>query len=158
MTARPHPGWLRRHWHWLLASACAVAACGIVAAIIAFMALLSGYLRTSTPFQHAMQMARSNAAVALALGDPIRSGWFVTGHLRYDSDGGGEAEFRIPLHGSRRSGTLRVEGEFVDGHWQYTILSVRVDATGRRIDLLGVPWRQAKCRIPNAINCNTIKA
>lgn len=154
----PQPGWFRRYWKWLVVGACAGFITLLALAAFSIYALVMGFMRASAPYQHALAAARSNPAVEIALGDPIKPGFMLSGSIQLKDDGGGTAGLRIPLHGARRDGTLLVRGERNDGHWHYSVLSVRIKATGRRIDLLGAPLPQDRCRPANAINCKTTSA
>lgn len=167
MNEMAQPGWFKRHWKWLVAAGCGVVLVLFAGTFLAVMALVMGMLRSSVPYQHAMQVARSNPAVLMALGEPIHAGFLITGHFTLasnNSDGDvadaatGVAQFAIPINGPRGEGVLRVQGERWDGRWHYSVLSVRIKATGRHINLLGAPWPQANCRAAKATSCNTIRA
>lgn len=152
------PSWWQRHWKGLLAAGCGASLALLAAAVVGVYALAMTALRSSEPYRHAMRIARSNPAVLIALGEPVQAGWWASGHFAFAADGTGEVQFTIPVHGSRGDGLLRIRGDRRDGVWHYDVLSIRVDTSGRRINLLGAPapWLQPACRTASAASCNTI--
>jgi hypothetical protein len=58
----------------------------------------------------------------VALGDPIRLGWFISGSMR-----SGVASFSIPVKGSKAAGKLEVRGAREDGSWRIVELYLIMD-------------------------------
>lgn len=99
-----------------------------------FVALISSMMRSSDFYEHSVRLAVNNPEVQHALGEPVKSGWWVLGSI---SSGGltEEAELRIPLNGSESNGTLFAAGRVDAGAFTYFNLVVQVSGTGEIIDL-----------------------
>ena len=91
--------------------------CGVVTAVIlgialciafvlGILAIVFGAMRSSTPYQEAMQTINANSAAVEALGEPIEAGWLMSGSIE-TSGSSGTASFSIPVSGPKGSGTLR---------------------------------------------------
>jgi len=127
------PGWWQRNWKWFVPVLATVLLALFAAFVFGIIALIFGALKSSSPYQHAVTRAQSDPAVIAALGEPIRTGWFVQGNIGVDG-ASGEADLAIPLDGSRADGTLYVVAEKKAGEWRYETLAVNVEG-GERIVL-----------------------
>ncbi|PPJ42894.1 MULTISPECIES: cytochrome c oxidase assembly factor Coa1 family protein [unclassified Pseudoxanthomonas] len=134
-TTPPPSTWLGRNWKWCVPVVAALLLALFATFILGIVALVFGAIKSSTPYQHAIERAQSDPAVVAALGEPIQAGWFVQGNIG-TSGSGGEADLAIPLDGSRADGTLYVVAEKRAGEWRYETLAVNVDG-GERIVLEG---------------------
>ncbi len=103
-----------------------------VAGLVAFFALS---VKSSEPYQHAQSVAVRDARVAAALGTPVVMKWYVSGSFSM-SGSSGNAEFEIPVSGSRNKGTLYVTGKKSAGRWSYQRLELEVEGQENRINLL----------------------
>jgi hypothetical protein len=129
----PQPGFFKRNWKWLVPVGCLtpLLCCGgggLIAVVSVF-----GVIKNSPVYTEAFAQASSNPEVTDALGAPIAAGWWVSGNFE-ESGGKGEANYAIPLNGTKTTGTLYVEAKKSAGTWNYQTL--QVDVGGRRIDLL----------------------
>ena len=76
------------------------------------------------------------------MGTPIQAGWFVRGET-YTKEGIEGVLLTIPIHGSKKAGTLRAEvwksNLIVMGVQQWDVVFLEADVEGRRnpIDLVG---------------------
>jgi hypothetical protein len=132
-AAAPRPNWRQRKW---FAPFC----CGsILVLIVAFVFSLTFFifaaLRHSDAFKGALDKATANPQVRAELGEPIKEGWWVNGHVR-TSGPTGNAAIAIPLKGSRKDGTLYAVAHKSAGQWTYDRLEVAVDGRADRIKLL----------------------
>lgn len=127
------PGWWQRNWKWFVPVLATVLLTLFAAFVFGIIALIFGALKSSSPYQHAVTRAQTDPAVIAALGEPIRTGWFVQGNIGVDG-ASGNADLAIPLDGSRADGTLYVVAEKKAGEWRYETLAVNVDG-GERIVL-----------------------
>jgi hypothetical protein len=127
------PGWWQRNWKWCVPVLAALLLALFAAFVFGIVALVFGAIKSSSPYQHAVTRAQTDPAVIAALGEPIRSGWFVQGNISVDG-ASGSADLAIPLDGSRADGTLYVVAEKHAGEWRYETLAVNVDG-GERIVL-----------------------
>ena len=90
-------------------------------------------LKSSEPFQRAVQLASDDLDVQEALGENITPGWSVQGSIQVDN-GEGEVDMVIPLSGSKGSGQVHVRGTRESGQWIYEKIEFS-DSSGNRIDL-----------------------
>jgi Cytochrome oxidase complex assembly protein 1 len=127
--------WWSRNWKWCVPMLCVLGIGLFAAACFSFAMFVMNMLHDSPPYREAMQRTRASSAVVAALGVPIEANYLVSGHVNYSGDDG-SADFLIPVHGPKGSATVDVEAEKRAGVWRYSVLTVTVTATGRRIDLL----------------------
>ena len=131
----PARGWWRRNGKWAIPLIC-VGAVAVLAGILAlFLALILGFMKSSDAYKEALVRAELNPAVLSALGSPVKAGLFFTGHIEVNGPSG-RAELAIPLSGPKGKGTLYARAEKSAGEWHFSLLVLRLDATGERIDLL----------------------
>ena len=132
------PGWFARNWKWFLPTV--VLGPILLAALLigGVVSLVFGMLKSSEPYQHAVDVAIHDTRAALELGDPITTGWYATGNINVSGATGG-AELEIPLHGKLRRGTLYVTARKSGGTWRYQRLELAVDGETERINLLASP-------------------
>ncbi|HEY4593757.1 MAG TPA: cytochrome c oxidase assembly factor Coa1 family protein, partial [Thermoanaerobaculia bacterium] len=85
--------------------------------------------------REAVARAEANPQVRAELGEPVREGWWVSGHVR-TTGSSGNAALAIPLKGSRRDGTVYAVAHKSAGRWTYDTLEVVVEGRPGRIALL----------------------
>ncbi|HEY6306502.1 MAG TPA: cytochrome c oxidase assembly factor Coa1 family protein [Candidatus Angelobacter sp.] len=95
-----------------------------------------GSLKSSTPYQHAIQVATHDPRVVASLGAPVKPGWLPGGSINVSGDSG-NADLTISLEGAAHKGKLHVVAKKAEGEWTYQTLAVRVEDSQERIDLLG---------------------
>lgn len=130
-TAPRSNGW-QRNWKWFVPSCCG----SILVLIVVFSLAFFAVFRRTDVFKDALDKAAANPQVRAELGEPIKEGWWVNGHLR-TSGSTGNAALSIPLKGSRKDGTLYAVAHKSAGQWTYDRLEVAVDGRADRIKLLG---------------------
>jgi hypothetical protein len=91
--------------------------------------------RHTDVFREAIARAEANPQVRADLGEPIREGWWIAGHVRTTGPSG-NAAFFISLKGSRKNGTLYAVAHKSAGTWKYDTLEVAVVGRPERISLL----------------------
>ena len=127
--------WWQRNWKWFVPVGCL----GLLVLFTGFIALIVsvvfGILKSSEVYQVALDAARSEPAVEMALGTPIEEGLFVTGNINV-SGSSGNADLAIPISGPEDEGTIYAVAEKSAGQWAFSILEVEIKTTGERIDLL----------------------
>jgi hypothetical protein len=127
--------WFGRNWKWLLPVGCL----GILVLTVVFAALIATIIlsatRSSWACTEGVELARQDPRVIVELGEPIDTGWLVTGSIRV-SGPSGRAELAIPLHGPQNSATLYVVAHKQVGQWQFERAEVEVEGKAERIDLL----------------------
>jgi hypothetical protein len=130
----PPRSWWPRNWKWVVPVGCALFAGSIVLFVLTLM-------RHTDVFQEAVARAEANPQVRADLGEPIREGWWVSGHVR-TTGSSGNAALAIPLKGSRKDGTVYAVAHKAAGRWTYDTLEVAVEGRPGRISLLvgEAPW------------------
>jgi hypothetical protein len=124
----PPPSWWQRNWKWVVPAGCL--------SILALFALFFfTVFRHTDVFREAIARAEANPQVRAELGEPIREGWWIAGHVRTTGPSG-NAAISIPLKGSRKDGTLYAVAHKSAGIWKYDTLEVAVDGRRERISLL----------------------
>jgi hypothetical protein len=122
---------VQREWtKWGVIIALASFVLAAIFATILFFGI-SGLFKGSQPYLTALARMDANPAAMSALGEPVHGG-FPRGSMN-TVNGEGAATLQIPVTGSRKSGTLYVEGTSTDGQWRYQRLELVVD--GQDIDL-----------------------
>ena len=116
--------------------------CGVVVVLIAafcavLMIFVFGAMKRSHVYKGAVERAQNDPRVKAALGEPVETGWWVSGSVHVDN-GSGNAELTIPLSGPKGTGKLHAIATIENGDWKYERLSVKPDS-GERIDLLSPP-------------------
>src|SRR5262249_2787694 len=132
------PGWFARNWKWFLPTV--VLGPILLAALFigGVVSLVFGMMKSSEPYQHAVEVATNDARAPRQLGEPITPGWYAGGNINV-SGAAGAAELLIPLNGKLRHGTLYVSARKSDGIWSYQRLELAVDGGAERINLLASP-------------------
>ena len=133
----PHaPNWWQRNWPWAAPVGCVTLLVFLVVVIGGFMLAVFGAMKSSDAYQTAVQRAKANEQVIVALGSPVKEGMFLSGNVNVYGGGSGNAHLAIPVSGSRGKGTLYAVATKSEGTWTYSILRVKVDGTDSAIDLL----------------------
>lgn len=136
MTTDEKPkNWLGRNWKWLVPAGCLglVAACAVF--VLGILAIVFGAIRSTDIYQQSINVVSSNPQVVEALGAPVKPGFLVGGSVNVNGPSG-QADISIPVSGPKGSGTLYVTAEKRGGIWLFSDLTLVVDDTGERIDLL----------------------
>ena len=106
----------------------------VVIFVLGIVALVFGVMKSSDVYQEALSRAKSNPAVVVALGSPIKEGLMVSGSTQTNG-ATGQADLAIPISGPQGKGTIYVAATKAAGEWDYSKLEVEIDGTKERIDL-----------------------
>lgn len=131
MEQTVQPTWWRRNWKWALPVGC-LAGLAFAAAIVG---IIFASMKSSWAYSEGVNLVHHNEKVAARLGEPIETGWLVSGSISVTGPSG-TANLAIPLHGSHETGTLYVVARKVAGQWQFDRAEVEVSGQEKRIDLL----------------------
>lgn len=126
--------WHQNPWTWCGCSCCLGLI--VIPILLAFLGVGGAFwtLRNLGVHDQALERAVQNAEVVNRLGEPLEAGWLMNGNVSLDN-GGGTADYSIPVHGPLGDGRLIIEARRSDGEWIFEELFVEVD--GERIDILG---------------------
>jgi hypothetical protein len=130
----PQQSWWSRNWKWVIGGGCLgiLLSCGCLSAVI--FGVTYSALKGSSVYVDAVATAKQSPEVREALGEPVEAGFTMQGSVNV-GDEGGRANFSVPLQGSKKEGSLKVEAFKQGGDWQFTTL--RVEVAGQdSIDLL----------------------
>jgi Cytochrome oxidase complex assembly protein 1 len=128
-------GWFGRNWKWFVPVVCLSVVVTIGAVVAAFIFLVFGAIKSSDVYQQALAKTRSNPAVVRELGEPIETGLSVSGSINVRNDSG-NAEIRIPVNGSKKSGAIHAVAVKNQGQWDFSALEVEIEGESKRINLL----------------------
>lgn len=125
---------MSRRAKWLVVGLCLVAFL-FVTAFAGLIVFGEKMMKSSSVYSEALAEAHSAPAVAAALGTPLKDGFFTTGNVS-ESGSSGSANYMIPISGPLGSGHLSVSATRSQGAWHLDDLTLFVDKTQKRIDLL----------------------
>jgi hypothetical protein len=138
MDQPPRRNWWSRNWKWALPVGCLlpILVCGGGFAAFFFLVygVVTGAIKSSDAYEEAMTRARANAEVRAALGEPIESGFWISGSINVDGSSG-NVDVSIPISGPKGSGTLYVVGTKSAGRWQYSTMEVEIPGRASRVDV-----------------------
>ena len=118
-------GWWSRNWKWFVPVGCLSIVAVVAVVIVLIVTLVFGALKSSDVYKQAMSKATANPTVISELGQPIESGWMVSGSISV-SGSSGEADISIPISGPKKSGTIFAVGRKSAGEWKFSRLEVEV--------------------------------
>jgi Cytochrome oxidase complex assembly protein 1 len=134
-TPQTSRSWFARNALWVVPVGCL----GLLAALAAFAGLVltiaMGSVKATDAYREAVDRAKASPQVLAALGEPVKSGWFVSGKVNV-SGPSGDADLSIPLSGPKGKGTLYATARKQAGRWRYEVLEVEVEGRKDRIDLM----------------------
>jgi hypothetical protein len=121
-------------WGRIIAFGCiGLVVLGVAAAAAIFFVVM-GAMKRSDVYREAMAIVETSPSAIAALGEPIRSGRFVSGSINV-SGGAGEANLSIPVSGPSGKGRVHAAATREAGTWVFTALHLAVEG-GDTIDLL----------------------
>ena len=134
----PQRSWWSRNWKWALPVGCLlpIVLCGggFLALVFLIFGAVTGSIKASDAYMEGMARARANPEVVAALGDPIESGFWITGNISVEGPSG-NVDVSIPISGPKGSGTLYVVGTRSAGRWQYSTMEVEIPGRPTRVDV-----------------------
>ncbi|MCK5816312.1 MAG: hypothetical protein KAH07_10255 [Flavobacteriaceae bacterium] len=127
--------WFGRNWVW------AVPGCGCLGIIlfvvfgagIAFFGI-KNFMSNASPYDYAVEQATNSPQIIKILGDPVTSNGEMNGNVSAQNENG-NAEFTVPLKGSKGYGILVVSAIRVEGEWFYEDLYVTIKDSQEQINL-----------------------
>lgn len=135
----PYPpqqkGWFGRNWKLFLPIGCLSVVVIVVGAVAAVVYFAFGSIKSTYAYQEAMTRTRSNADAIRVLGEPIESGWLISGRIKIN-DSYGNADLSIPVSGPKKSGRVYVVATKRLGKWTMAALELEIEGEANRINLL----------------------
>jgi hypothetical protein len=135
----PQRSWWSRVWPVALPmGGCFATACACIALLGGV--LISGVyaLRGSEPAATGVRAVETSNRAKLLLGEPITSGWIVTGTMNV-SGPDGTVNITLPVHGPKASGKVTVQGTRRNAAWFYSAIFLVMDSSGERVVLSTTP-------------------
>lgn len=120
----------------------------VVGAVLLFVSIFYGIMylmKSGDAYKLTMQELRADTQVVAALGEPIESGWFVTGNVKTNGIEG-SADLSIPVSGPKGSGTVVSRSTKIAGEWKIFLLIVRIDGNPTPLVLINT----RNLQIPNS--------
>lgn len=103
-------------------------------------------LKGNDAYRMTMGAVRVDNRVKSAIGDDLADSFWVGGHVNVNVNGSGDAQFSIPIHGSKGKGTVFSNIVRTAGKWSMRLLVVRVDGVYAPIVLIN----EDHVPVPNA--------
>lgn len=136
MTELPRRrNWFARNWKWLVPVGCLVPLLMCTGIVVLLFTVVFGAIKSSDPYQAAINAAQSSPAATASLGSPIKPGLIVTGEININGSSG-DVDLAIPVSGPKGKGTIYVAGHRSAGKWTYTTLELAVPGSTERTPLL----------------------
>ncbi len=118
---------------WALIGCLAIIGLGAVG-FAALVLIVFGAIKSTDAYRGARATAERDPRVMAALGSPIEPGWWVSGNVNVDANGG-NADFVFPISGPKGKGRVHAIATRDTSGWHYRELVV-TPKTGPPIDLL----------------------
>ncbi len=128
--------WWDQNWKWAVPVGCFGLLIVTVVGGLAMVALIFAIMRSTDPYQHALQRVQHDPEIVAVLGEPITPGWYVLGNIE-SSGASGTAALVIPVSGPRGRASVLLESRKVRGQWQFDYLAVNVEGRADSIVLVG---------------------
>lgn len=108
----------------------------LIAVLVAGLVfVLFSAMKSSDPYQHAVEVTQHDPRAVAALGAPVIPGWYLLGNINVSSTSG-NADLAIPVAGSLDKGTVYVVAKKAAGRWSYSTLELKVNGHFQRLNLL----------------------
>ncbi|SCY24534.1 Cytochrome oxidase complex assembly protein 1 [Flavobacterium anhuiense] len=126
--------WLNRNWKWLIPSGCLTLIILVALFIGGIFYEVTSVLKDSEAYKESMTAVQNNKLVVERLGSPIETDGIVSGSVT-SSNNLRTCDVQVPIKGPKGKATLFVVGE-KRGKWKYSEMSVYIEKTNEKIDLL----------------------
>nr|WP_321232652.1 cytochrome c oxidase assembly factor Coa1 family protein [uncultured Psychroserpens sp.] len=128
--------WFGRNWLWVLpVGGCLTVILLFIFGVGAAIFGVANIIKGSAPYEYAVEAAKDNTEVQLALGEAIDTDGVFEGNITINNSTG-EADLKIPIKGDKGKGTIVIVAEKEGDDWVYETLYVRIKATQEKINLL----------------------
>ena len=118
---------------WALIGCASILVLGCLG-IAALVVIVFGAIKSTDAYKGARATAEHDPRVIAVLGSPIEPGWWVSGNVNVDANGG-NADFVFPISGPKGEGRVHAVATRDTSGWHYREI-VFTPKTGPPIDLL----------------------
>jgi hypothetical protein len=126
--------WWNRNWKWFVPSGCLTLLLLFGLFIGGIFYEVTSIIKDSDAYKESMTAVQNNKFVVEKLGSPIETDGMVSGNVTSNNDVR-TCDVQVPIKGPKGKGTLFVVGE-KRGTWKYSEMSVYIENTNEKIDLL----------------------
>jgi len=119
----------------------------LVAGMVTLLGTLHYLVISTDAYNQAITLVKSSSEVQGLFGDGIKAQFPAIG-FAIAGNGGQFTEFSVRVFGSRAKGHLYGVANAVNGRWEFSRLSLRVDGVSRKIDLAPTPHPLALPSVP----------
>jgi cytochrome oxidase complex assembly protein 1 len=130
-------GWLETNPRWKIPLGGLILLLLLVGFGTVLLTVIFASFHGSDVYKQALARASADSQVRERLGEPIQTGWFISGQLNVNGDAG-NADLSIPVSGPRGKGAIRAVAVKRGGVWRFTTLQVGIDGGDTPIDLLSL--------------------
>ncbi|HEX4953940.1 MAG TPA: cytochrome c oxidase assembly factor 1 family protein [Thermoanaerobaculia bacterium] len=116
---------------------CGLGCIGIPLLVVALLGGSVLYMFSNTDVKKlAAEQVRSSPAAVEALGEPMETGWLITGSINVSNDHG-RADIRFPMSGPKGEASVHAVAEREGGGpWVFEELSLELEGGGAPLDLM----------------------
>ncbi|KAF2338048.1 cytochrome c oxidase assembly factor Coa1 family protein [Flavobacterium ginsenosidimutans] len=126
--------WWNRNWKWFVPTGCLSLLVLFALFIAGIFFEVTSIIKDSDAYKESITAVQNNKIVVEKLGSPIETDGMVSGNITSTNDVR-TCDVQIPIKGPKGKGTLFVVGE-KRGKWKYSEMSVYIEKTNEKIDLL----------------------
>ena len=141
--------WFDRNWKWFVPLLVVGALSCVAVFVLGIIVLATGIVKSSYPYQFAIQQASKSERVAEQIGRPFKVGWIKSGNVNYEG-AAGEANLTIPIRGNKGKGEIIVAAKRREGKWTFETLELDVVGQDQPIPLLSPEPAPAPASSPNS--------
>jgi hypothetical protein len=118
-------------WTWI-----ALGGVGIAAAAVALLAVVTSEIRASDAYRAALSLARGDAALVAAIGEPMDESWLPPSASWAARDGEAHARVSFRLQGPRGAPRISAVARSEDGVWRTERATAQIEGRTATLDLL----------------------
>jgi hypothetical protein len=136
MEAQNQKSWFSQNWIWVVpvGGCLTLIILGIFGLGAAFFGI-SEVVKSSEPYEFAIEESMHNAELVSILGEPIETDGMMQGTINFKNKSG-NVDISVPLRGPNGEATIFIKGEKEDGTWTYEEFYVVIKETSEKINLL----------------------
>ena len=136
MEIEKQKSWFGKNWPWVIPVG------GCLAVILLFVfgvgaAIFGGMkmLKSSEPYEYAIEKASTNQELITIIGEPIETDGIMQGSMNY-SNGDASVDITIPLKGPKGKASVSIKGDKREDVWIYEAFYITIKDTQEQINLL----------------------